>query len=146
MASVFEGDIHGIKRGQHAMVMTDVSADTLSGVVDYVAALVDPATKATLVRIIVPNRHEILRRDMLVQVVIRATSPRTGLLVPVAAVLRDDENIPYLFVALPDGSFARRRIELTGRVGSSYEIGSGLTALERVVVDGALFLQASGQR
>ena len=146
MASVFEGDIHGIKRGQHAMVMTDVSADTLSGVVDYVAALVDPATKATLVRIIVPNRHEILRRDMLVQVVIRATSPRTGLLVPAAAVLRDDENIPYLFVALPDGSFARRRIELTGRVGSGYEIGSGLTALERVVVDGALFLQASGQR
>ncbi|MEO8451909.1 MAG: efflux RND transporter periplasmic adaptor subunit [Gemmatimonadota bacterium] len=146
LANVFEGDIHGIKQGQHALVMTDVSADTLPGVVDYVAALVDPATKATSVRIVVPNRNQVLRRDMLVQVVIRSTSPRTGMLVPAAAVLRDDENLPYLFVAMADGSFARRRIELGSRVSASYEIASGLTSGERVVVDGALFLQASGQQ
>ena len=61
-------------------------------------------------------------------------------------MLRDDENLPYLFLAMPDGSFARRRIELGGRVGDRYEVSTGLAAGEQVVTDGGLYLQAlSGQ-
>jgi membrane fusion protein, heavy metal efflux system len=146
MANVFERDIRSVRRGDRAVITTDASPDSLTGTVDYVAALVDPATKATSVRLIVPNRARLLKRDMLVQVVIRSSTQRKGLLVPVAAVLRDDENLPYLFVALADGSFARRRIELGGRVGGRYEVVSGLSARERVVVDGALFLEAAGEQ
>ncbi len=142
MANVFERDIRSVKRGQRVLVTTDATPDSLSGVVDYVAALVDPATKATGVRLVVPNQAQILKRDMLVQVMIRGTAPRKGLLVAVTAVLRDDENLPYLFVAMADGSFARRRIELGGRVEARYEIMTGLAAGERVVVDGSLYLQA----
>lgn len=142
MANVFERDIRSVKRGQRVLVTTDATPDSLSGVVDYVAALVDPATKATGVRLVVPNQAQILKRDMLVQVMIRGTAPRKGLLVAVTAVLRDDENLPYLFVAMADGSFARRRIELGGRVDARYEIMTGLAAGERVVVDGSLYLQA----
>ena len=50
------------------------------------------------------------------------------------------------FVAMADGSFARRRIELGGRIGDRYEVVSGLAAGEKAVVDGALFLQASGEQ
>ncbi len=146
MANVFERDIREVRRGERAVVITDASPDSLPGVVDYIAAVVDPATKATAVRLVVPNRGEILKRDMLVQVIIRSAAPRTGLLVPVAAVLRDDENLPYLYVALSDGTFSRRRIELGSRVDVRYEVAAGLSAGESVVVDGALFLQASGER
>jgi cobalt-zinc-cadmium efflux system membrane fusion protein len=146
MASVFERDIRSVHRGDLAVVTTDASPDSLKGVVDYVAALVDPSTRATAVRLIVPNKGEILKRDMLVQVSIRSKANRKGLLVPVAAVLRDDENLPYLFVAMPDGSFARRRIGLGSRVDGRYEVTSGLAARERVVVDGALFLPAAGHQ
>ncbi len=146
LANVFERDLRDMRRGERAAIATEASPDTLWGVVDYIAALVDPATKATSVRVIVPNQRELLKRDMLVQVSIQSASRRTGLLVPVAAVLRDDENLPYLFVAMADGSFARRRIELGGRVGGRYEVASGLAAGEKIVVDGALFLQASGQQ
>jgi cobalt-zinc-cadmium efflux system membrane fusion protein len=114
--------------------------------VDYVAALVDPATKATAVRLVVPNRRELLKRDMLVQVIIRAAAPRKGLLVPVSAVLRDDENLPYLFIAMADGSFLRRRIELGGRVADRYEVANGLSSGEQVVVDGGLYLQTMAGR
>jgi cobalt-zinc-cadmium efflux system membrane fusion protein len=31
----------------------------------------------------------------------------TGLLVPVSAILRDDVNLPFVYVVQPDGSFAR---------------------------------------
>ena len=146
LANVFERDLRDVRRGEHVAIATEASPDTLTGVVDYIAALVDPSTKATSVRVVVPNKRELLKRDMLVQVLIQSASRRRGLLVPVAAVLRDDENLPYLFVAMPDGSFARRRVELGGRVNDTYEVSSGLGAGDKVVIDGALFLQASGQQ
>jgi cobalt-zinc-cadmium efflux system membrane fusion protein len=77
---------------------------------------------------------------------IRSATARKGLLVPVPAVLRDDENLPYLFVAMADGTFARRRISLGNRIGARYEVTSGLAAGQRVVVDGALFLPAAGHQ
>jgi cobalt-zinc-cadmium efflux system membrane fusion protein len=142
MANVFESDLAAVRRGETALITTNAGPDTLTGRVDYVADLVDPATKATAVRVVVPNKERLLRRDMLVRVTIRALTPRTGLLVPVAAVLRDDENLPYVYVAARNG-FARRRVELGGRVDDRYEIPTGLTAGESVVTDGALFLEGA---
>jgi cobalt-zinc-cadmium efflux system membrane fusion protein len=142
MANVFESDVGAVRRGESAVVTTNAGPDTLTGKVDYVADLVDPATKATAVRVVVPNTGRVLRRDMLVRVTIRAISPSTGLLVPVAAVLRDDENLPYVYIAAANG-FARRRVNLGGRVDDRYEIASGLTPGESVVTDGALFLEGA---
>src|SRR5512141_2585024 len=90
MANVFEGDVAMVRKGEAALITTAASPDTIRGRVDYVAALVDPATKATAVRVLVPNRSGLLRRDMLVNVEIQSDRRRTGLLVPVASVLRDD--------------------------------------------------------
>ncbi len=143
LANVFEGDIGAVSRGESAIITTDASPDTLTGRVDYVAALVDPATKATAVRVVVPNRDRVLKRDMLVRVSIRALKPRTGLLVPVAAVLRDDENLPFVFVASGADRCARRRIELGQRSGDRYEVRSGLAAGDVVATDGALFLEGA---
>jgi cobalt-zinc-cadmium efflux system membrane fusion protein len=63
------------------------------------------------------------------------------LLIPVSSVLRDDENLPFVYLANPDGSFARRRITLGSRVGDRYEIIASLAAGEQVVIEGGLFLQ-----
>jgi membrane fusion protein, heavy metal efflux system len=145
MANVFEGDVSTVQRGEEASITTEVSADTLHGRVDYIAALVDPATKATAVRVVVPNRNQVLRRDMLVRVSIRGHKPRTGLLIPVTAVMRDDENLPFVFVTTTkEGGFARRRVDLGSRMNDRYEVTSGLQAGEQVVTDGALYLQGSG--
>jgi membrane fusion protein, heavy metal efflux system len=143
MANVFESDLGGVQRGETAFVSTDAAPDTLPGRVDYVADLVDPATKATAVRVVVPNRGRVLRRDMLVRVTIRTLRPRTGIMIPVVAVLRDDENLPFVFVAAAGGAFDRRRVDLGGRVGDRYEVASGLKAGESVVTDGALFLNGA---
>jgi membrane fusion protein, heavy metal efflux system len=143
MANVFESDVGAVQRGEAAFITTDAAPDTLLGRVDYVADLVDPATKATAVRVVVPNRNRLLRRDMLVRVAIRAARPRTGITVPVAAVMRDDENLPFVYVAVTGGTFDRRRVDLGGRVGDRYEVASGLKAGESVVTDGALFLNGA---
>jgi cobalt-zinc-cadmium efflux system membrane fusion protein len=141
MANVFESDLAAVATGESARITTDASPDTLTGRVDYVAALVDTATRATAVRILVENRHDILKRDMYVRVGIQSGKARTGLLVPVASVLRDDQNLPFVFIAESDGGYDRRSITIGQRVGNQYEVTGGLKGGERIVSEGSLFLQ-----
>jgi cobalt-zinc-cadmium efflux system membrane fusion protein len=141
MANVFESTLAAVTAGETALITTDAWPDTLRGRVDYVAALVDTATRATGVRVVVQNRHQILKRDMYVRVTIESRAPRTGILVPVSSVLRDEQNLPFVFVAEADGGFDRRAVTLGSRVGDSYEITDGVRSGDRLVSDGALFIQ-----
>lgn len=141
MANVFEGDLATVRKGQLATVTSSVSPAPFIGTVDYVSALVDPSSRATAVRLVVRNRDDLLKRDMYVRVSIRSNVSRSGILIPSAAVQRDDENLPFVFVETVNSSFARRHVTLGPHVGDNYEILSGLTAGEKIVTDGALFLQ-----
>jgi len=142
MTSVFANDVRNVTVGEPANVLTDVSATPIAGRVDYVAALVDPASKAVSVRVLAPNDRGILRRDMFVRVDIAAGSTRSGVLVPTSAVMRDEENLPFVFVTAKTGQgFERRRVDLGSRVGDQYEITSGLATGDTIVANGALFLQ-----
>lgn len=141
MASVYSSDLGLVSAGQSADVLIDAQVKPIPGKIDYVAALVDPGTKATLVRIVAENPRQVLKRDMFVRVRIQSARERTGLLVPVAALLHDEDNLPFVFIASADGGFARRRVTVGYRVGEKYEITSGLIAGDKVVADGALFIQ-----
>lgn len=146
MANVFESDLASVAAGQEATVVTAAQPAAIAGRVVYVASLVDPASKATSVRVLVPNPREILKRDMLVDVGIKSSQGRNGILIPVSAVLRDDQNLPFVYLAMANNKFARRPIVIGPRVGDQYEIKSGLATGERIVVDGSLFLQFAGNQ
>ncbi|HEX4469711.1 MAG TPA: efflux RND transporter periplasmic adaptor subunit [Gemmatimonadaceae bacterium] len=140
-ANVFPSDVKDVAVGETVDVVTDASTTPLQGRVDYVAALVDPNSKAVSVRVLVPNLNHILRRDMFVHMGIHANHEHTGLLVPTTSVLRDEENLPFVYVAAPNGSFDRRSITLGSRVDNRYEVVSGIAPGDKVVAEGALFLQ-----
>ena len=55
--------------------------------------------------------------------------------------MRDDENLPFVYVVQRDGSFARQQVTLGYRAGDQYDISSGLKAGDEIVVDGAIFVQ-----
>ena len=141
MANVYESDLGLASAGQEADVITDASPKPIPGRIDYVAALVDPGTKATTVRIVAQNADHLLKRDMFVRVRIHSTRDRSGVLVPAASVLRDEDNLPFVFVEKTPGSYERRRVTLGYRVNDRYEITTGLVAGDKVVGDGALFIQ-----
>jgi cobalt-zinc-cadmium efflux system membrane fusion protein len=146
MANVFESELAAVAPGQEATVVTAAQPAAIAGKVVYVASLVDPASKATAVRVLVPNPRDILKRDMLVDVGIKSNQGRNGILIPVSAVLRDDQNLPFIYLAIPNNKFVRRPITIGPRIGDQYEIKAGLTAGERIVVDGSLFLQFAGNQ
>lgn len=142
-ANVFESDLAAVRTGERADIYTGASPTPLRGRVDYVAALVDPGSKATAVRIVATNTPPLLKKDMLVRVVLHGLRETTGLLLPDAAVLRDAENLPFVFIAAGDGRFVRRRVELGSHLGNRYEIRSGLAIGDKVVADGAIFVDFS---
>ena len=140
-ANVFEADLSLVRVGDAADIVTPASDTPLHGTVRYVAAQVDPGSKATAVRIVVPNPRRLLKRDMYVQVTIHSSRHRTGLLAPVSSVLRDEDNLPFVYIETKPAVFARRSVTLGARVGDRYEITSGLVAGDRLISEGGLFVQ-----
>ena len=101
----------------------------------------NPDTRAVIARVVAPNPGGVLKKSMYVRVRIRSQEDSRGLLAPVSSILRDDENLPFVYVAQPNGGFARRRVTLGYRTGDQFEIPSGLAAGDRVVGDGGIFVQ-----
>jgi cobalt-zinc-cadmium efflux system membrane fusion protein len=141
MAQVFGSDLASIKVGDPAEVVTDIGSGNFSGMVDNISALVNADTRSVAVRVVVENPGDLLKKLMYVRVLIRSRQERAGLLIPVSAILRDDENLPFVYVVQPDGSFARQHVTLGYRTGDQYDISEGLQAGNQVVVDGSIFIQ-----
>ena len=141
MAQIPESDLASVKTGDAASVLGGATADRFHGTVTNIATEVNPDTRAVIARVVVDNPGDLLKKQMYVRVLIQSRGTRAGLLVPVSAVLRDDENLPFVFVARPDRSFARRHVTLGDRTGDRYDVTSGLQAGERIVDDGGIFLQ-----
>ena len=141
MANLFESDLASVEQGDPAEIVTSASPTNLTGTVDFISAIVDPTTRAIAARVVAKNPKDILKKQMYVRVLIHSRRERTGLLTPVSAVLRDDQDLPFVYLANADGSFSRRPITLGSRVGDQYETTAGLTTGDQVVVEGGLFLQ-----
>ena len=141
MAQVFGADLAAVSVGDAAEVDSGFGSKTSSGKVDNIAALVDPDTRAVAVRVVVDNPGDLLKKQMYVRVRLKARQESRGLLIPVSAILRDDENLPFVYQLQTDGSLARRHVTLGSRTGNVYDIAEGLSGGDKIVVDGALFLQ-----
>ncbi len=141
MAQIPTADLASVHVGDSADVMAGDSAQSLPGTVANIAALVAADTRAVVARVVVDNPHDLLKKQMYVSVRLHAQQPNHGLLVPVSAILRNDENLPFVYVAQHDGGFARRSVTLGNRVADRYLIPAGLKAGEQIVVDGGIFVQ-----
>jgi cobalt-zinc-cadmium efflux system membrane fusion protein len=141
LAQIAPSDIASVHLGDTARIDPGNGTGPFHGTVQNISPSVDPNTRAVMARIVAPNPGDLLKKQMYVHVAIQSGRVSTGLLVPVAAVLRDDENLPFVYVALPDGSFARRHVNLGYRDSQNYNVTSGLESGDRVVANGALFLQ-----
>ena len=141
LAQIAPSDLADVGIHDAAQIDPGNGTGPFRGTVENVSASVDPDTRAVVARIVAPNPGDLLKKQMYVDVSIESGRVVTGLLVPTSAVLRDDQNLPFVYLAMPDGSFARRHVTLGYRDSQNYDVTSGLQAGDRVVADGAIFLQ-----
>jgi membrane fusion protein, heavy metal efflux system len=89
----------------------------------------------------VDNPGEKLKRDMYCTVTVTAGVLKNVLLVPNAAVLRDENNEPFVYVLTGDNEFGRHGVVLGEMQNNQTQILKGIAPGDKVVGNGSLFLQ-----
>lgn len=141
LANIYQGDLAFVKNGDDVSVQTDAFPDAFHGKISFVSPALDPTTRTLQARIVVQNPGEKLKKDMYVTVTVTAGTVPNAIAVPDAAVLRDDENQPFVYVASGSNQFGRRQVDIGNSQGGQTQILKGLSPGEKVVGNGALFLQ-----
>lgn len=141
LANVYQADLAYIQKGDNVVVQTDAYPQTFHGRISYVSPALDPNTRTLQARVVVDNPGEKLKKDMYCTVTVAAGSIRNAIAAPDAAVLRDDENQPFVYVATGANQFSRRSVEIGQSENGQTQILKGLSAGEKIVGDGGLFVQ-----
>jgi cobalt-zinc-cadmium efflux system membrane fusion protein len=138
---VFDRDLPAIRVGDTVTETNPSLAEVFHGTVEYVGAMLDPATRTTPVRIVTRNPGGVLKKDMFVDAVIHTRTTRNVLVAPVSAVLHNAQNEPFVYVEVRTGAFAQRLVTLDGQQDGLAEVVSGLREGDQIVSEGSLFLQ-----
>jgi cobalt-zinc-cadmium efflux system membrane fusion protein len=138
---IFDRDLPSVRVGDEVEETNTAFDRTFRGKITYIGAYVDPATRTTPVRIVTQNPQGFLKKDMFVNAVVHTSTERNIVVVPVAAVLRDAQNEPLVYVQTEPGKFAQRSVTVGATQNGEVEIRSGLQEGEKIVAGGSLFLQ-----
>jgi membrane fusion protein, heavy metal efflux system len=141
LVNVYQSDLGSVRIGDTVDITTDAYPQVFRGRISYVASALDPTTRTLQARIVTENPGHKLKKDMYVTATVRAGAITSALLLPDAAVLRDTENQPFVYVQMANNQFARRLVTIGDSSDGRTQITSGLNAGERVVGDGSLFVQ-----
>jgi membrane fusion protein, heavy metal efflux system len=141
LANVYQGDLSAVRSGEDVVVQNDAYPGTFHGRISYVSPALDPNTRTLQARIVVDNPGEKLKRDMYCTVIVTAGSIANAIAVPDASILRDDNNQPFVYLAMNANQFGRRDVEIGQSLNGQTQILKGLSPGEKVAGDGSLFLQ-----
>jgi cobalt-zinc-cadmium efflux system membrane fusion protein len=141
LVNVYQKDVAFVHVGDPVTISNESYGGEISGKIQYVSPALDPNTRTLQARIEAPNPGERLKKEMYVSADVRAGVIPNAFFVPDSSVLRDDQNMPYVYLQTGDSKFARRGVTLGESLGGKTQILTGLQTGDRVVGDGSLFLQ-----
>jgi cobalt-zinc-cadmium efflux system membrane fusion protein len=141
LVNVYQNDIAYVHVGEDVTIDNESYPGAVRGKIQYVAPALDPTTRTLQARIEANNPGESLKRDMYINAEVHAGVNAHALLVPDSAVLRDTENMPYVYIQTGTNQFARRMVTIGESRSGKTQILGGLQAGDKVVGDGSLFLQ-----
>ena len=141
MATIYQGDLAYVKDGDPATITTDSYPDKFSGKISFISPALDPTTRTLQARIVVDNPGGKLKKDMYCVATVTAGVISNAIAVPDSSILRDDENQPFVYVAVSSNQFGRRPVDIAQSENGETQILKGLSAGDKVVGNGSLFLQ-----
>ena len=139
--NIFDHDLPDVRVGDAVEITNPSFSRKFRGVVNYIGAMVDPATRTTPVRIVTDNPGDLLKKGMFVDAQILSRTEHNLLTVPVSAVLHNAQNEPFVYLEVQPNKFAQRLINVGSQRDDSVEVLSGVKAGEKVVAEGSIFLQ-----
>jgi cobalt-zinc-cadmium efflux system membrane fusion protein len=141
LVNVYQNDLAYVHMGEDVTIENEAYPGVVRGKIQYVSPSLDPTTRTLQARIEASNPGERLKKDMYVTAEVRAGTIPNALMVPDAAILRDTENMPYVYLQAGNAQFARRAVTLGETQSGKTQIVTGLRVGDKIVGDGSLFLQ-----
>jgi membrane fusion protein, heavy metal efflux system len=141
LVNVYQSDLPFVHPGDTVEINTESYPELFHGKISYIASALDPTTRTLQARIVTQNPGKKLKRDMFVTALVNAGTIPDAITVPDAAVLRDTENKPFVYVQTNGNQFARRVVTIGSSGKGRTQVTSGLKEGENLVGDGSLFLQ-----
>jgi Cu(I)/Ag(I) efflux system membrane fusion protein len=132
LADAYETDLARIRPGMPATLSLQAYPNqTFKGKVIFIDPILDARTRTAKVRLEFANPKAELKPEMFGEVTLQSEK-REGLRIPADAVI-DSGTRKVVFVALEEGKFQPREVEVGSVNGDSVEIVSGLQAGDKVV-------------
>jgi cobalt-zinc-cadmium efflux system membrane fusion protein len=141
LVNIYQKDLPYVRVGDVVAIQTDAYPDVFHGRISYIAAALDPNTRTLQARIETNNPGGKLKKDMYVVATVNAGAIKNAISVPDAAVLRDNENQPFVYAEFSSNQFGKRPVTLGESLQGQTEITGGLKPGDRVIGDGSIFLQ-----
>ncbi|MEA2699225.1 MAG: rane fusion protein heavy metal efflux system, partial [Myxococcales bacterium] len=146
LGDVYEQDLSAIEPGSAVTVTVPAyPGQKFAGTVKHIGDVVDATTRTVKVRCLVTNPDHKLKPEMFAKVLVENGVGRKFIAVPSKAVLSDGES-SVVVVATEGNVFRARKVDVGSDVDGWVRILAGLTAGEKIVTDGAIFMKKEVDR
>lgn len=118
------------------LLLEDGSSYPQPGVLEFRDVTVNPTTGSVTLRILMPNPEQLLLPGMFVRAVVQEGISDQAILVDQQGVSRDPKGQPIALILDKEGSVQQRQLILDRAIGSKWLVSSGLSAGDRLIVEG----------
>lgn len=128
----------GENRKKVRLFLEDGTPYPVEGTLEFADVTVDPTTGSFSLRIVVPNPGHQLLPGMFVRAIVKEGIAEQALLVPQQGVSRNPKGEPFALVVDETGTVQQRMLTLNRAIGDQWLVATGLSAGERLIVEGTL--------
>ena len=118
------------------IVLEDGTVYPHAGRLSFAEAMVDPATGAVALRVVVPNPDQLLLPGMFVRAKVANAERRDAILAPQQGITRDPKGNASAMVVDAEGKVAAREVKVSRAIGDKWLVESGLAAGDKLIVEG----------
>ncbi|CAM5527655.1 efflux RND transporter periplasmic adaptor subunit [Rhodanobacter lindaniclasticus] len=123
------------------ILLEDGSEYSHEGKLAFSEVTVDPSTGSFALRVVVPNPDDVLLPGMYVRAVVGNGQRHDAVLVPQQGIARDPKGNTSAMLVGKDGKVEVRPVQVSRTVGDQWLVDGGLTAGDRVIVEGLQKIQ-----
>ncbi|WP_342084879.1 efflux RND transporter periplasmic adaptor subunit [Dyadobacter sp. OTU695] len=142
VASITENEISSLKIGADAQIYIPSVDRKINGKVSIINPQGDKSSKTYTVKVRVDNPDGELLPGMIADININTGKMQEALVIPARAVVRDPDNVNYVFVAKANNTAFKKRINILKMTGtSSVVVNEGLQAGDKLIIGGQTNLE-----
>jgi RND family efflux transporter MFP subunit len=142
LVAVSESDYSKVKKGVSVTVKADAFPDlTFDGKIERIYPTVDPTTRTFNVQVVIANAYGTLRPGMFARVTVNFGVNKNVVIPDVAVVKQQGTGERFVYILNEDGTVSYEKVVLGRRMGTEYEVLSGIADGATVVTGGQIRLK-----